>query len=67
MKPTKRLLIVLFLLSLSSFAQSNDTFDIASFQIPPGWTKQVKEGSVLLSTSDTKKRHVCTDHDVPEQ
>lgn len=44
--------ICLYLFSLSSFAQTTETFDISSFRSPAGWTKQIGEDAVLFSASD---------------
>jgi hypothetical protein len=38
-------------LAFHSFAQAVDTFDIATFQSPKGWTKQSEQFVVRLSTS----------------
>lgn len=49
-------LIVCFLsFPISSFAQTSETFDIATFQPPSGWKKQNKEGVVIFNTSDQQK------------
>lgn len=55
MKRNLFLLFCLLIVSVSSPAQSRETFDIATFQAPAGWNKQVKESTLFLSTSDTKK------------
>jgi hypothetical protein len=48
--------IVCFLsLSISSLAQTSETFDIATFQPPSGWKKQSKDGVVIFNTSDQQK------------
>jgi hypothetical protein len=50
----KRLILVaicLSTLSLSSFAQAPETFDIATFRSPKGWTKQMEQYAVKISTS----------------
>jgi starvation-inducible outer membrane lipoprotein len=54
---TKRILFSIFCLaifSLNATAQASDAFDIATFQPPSGWKKQVKEGAVIFNTSDPK-------------
>lgn len=49
-------LIVCFLsFSISSFAQTSQTFDIATFQPPNGWKKQNKDGVVIFNTSNQQK------------
>jgi len=45
----------LFALCLAVSAQTADTFDIAAFRSPAGWTKQPKDGGLIFSTSDEKK------------
>jgi hypothetical protein len=50
----KRSILVAFCLSclaLNSFAQSADTFDLATFRSPNGWNKQASENSVQISTA----------------
>jgi hypothetical protein len=53
----KLFLLSLGLLALSTIspAQARESFDIATFQIPPGWTKVNKDGVLLLKTSNTSK------------
>jgi hypothetical protein len=54
----KQLLVVIvcFLsFSISSLAQTSETFDIATFQPPNGWKKQNKEGVVIFITSNQQK------------
>src|SRR5687767_3123782 len=48
-------LICLLMPSTLAHAQASDTFDIATFQAPAGWTKQAKDGGVVFTTSDEKK------------
>jgi hypothetical protein len=51
----KRLILVaicLSTLSLSSFAQARETFDISTFQSPKGWNKQSSQNSIQISTAD---------------
>ena len=40
---------------VSSSAQISDTFDMATFQPPPGWKKQTKDGVVIFSTLNEQK------------
>ena len=50
------LLTVCFLsFYISSSAQISDTFDIATFQPPPKWKKQTKDGIVIFSTLNEQK------------
>jgi hypothetical protein len=51
----KRLLPVIICalaFSVSSLAQTAETFDIATFQPPNGWQKQTKDGVIIFSTSN---------------
>jgi hypothetical protein len=48
-------LICLLSFSAAVAAQSSETFDIATFRIPAGWTRVNKDGVVFLKTADTKK------------
>jgi hypothetical protein len=47
--------IICLLSSINSLAQTSETFDIATFQSPNGWKKQIKEGVVIFSTSNQQK------------
>src|SRR5678816_1424083 len=40
---------------VSSSAQISETFDIATFQPPPQWKKQTKDGVVIFSTLNEQK------------
>lgn len=54
----KQLLLLVtysLLFTLSTFAQSHESFDIATFQSPGGWKKQTKEGVVIYNTSNQQK------------
>jgi hypothetical protein len=42
-------------LFVSSSAQISDTFDIATFQPPPQWKRQTKDGVVIFSTLNEQK------------
>ena len=58
MKSLKQLLVVLTILvsfSVSSPAQTLDSFDIATFQPPAGWKKVNKEGIVIFNTANQQK------------
>lgn len=55
MKQLLFLFICLLSFSGSSSAQSSDTFDIATFQSPIGWQKQIKDGVVVFQTSNQKQ------------
>ena len=51
----KRLLvwiICISALSASAHAQATDTFDIATFKAPAGWTQKTHEGGILFSIGD---------------
>lgn len=45
----------IFAFSSVLYAQSPDTFDIATFTPPAGWTKEVRDGGVVYSTADKPK------------
>jgi hypothetical protein len=49
------ILTVCFLFFIVTPAQTLETFDIATFQAPRGWTKEVKDGALIYSTSDKQK------------
>ena len=49
------LTVCVLLFSINSPAQTSDTFDIATFQAPAGWKKQLKEGVVIFSTLNEQK------------
>ena len=44
-------IVCFVVLSLSSFAQAPDSFDITTFRAPAGWKKQATPNSILISTS----------------
>ena len=53
-------LIICFLsFSISSLAQTSETFDIATFQPPKGWQKQSSPDSIQLSTEDKSSGAYC--------
>jgi len=52
MKEFVSLLIGLLALTTASFGQKSETFDIATFRIPGGWTKQAGQNSLQISTED---------------
>ena len=43
--------ICISIISLSSFAQTSETFDIATFRSPKGWNKQAEQYAVRMSTA----------------
>ncbi len=47
--------ISLLVLTIGSFAQASETFDIATFTPPAGWKKQVKPGVVIYNISNENK------------
>jgi len=55
MKRSLYLFISLLALTISSFAQTAETFDIATFTAPSGWKKQLKEGAVTFTTFNESK------------
>src|SRR4030095_8552346 len=46
---------LLFALAPASFAQTTETYDIATFTPTSGWRKHTKEGALLFATADEKK------------
>jgi len=52
--------VCLLCVSLSSFAQSTETFDIATYQRPNGWTKQAGQDSVQFSIADENDYCIIT-------
>jgi len=55
MKQFFPVLVCLLTVAISSFAQSTETFDIATFQAPADWKKQSKDGVVIFNTSNQQK------------
>ena len=55
MKRSIPFLFVFFLVS-GAVAQRTDTFDIATFQIQAGWTKQAKNDGLIFTTTDKQKK-----------
>ena len=49
--------ISLFVLTTASFGQKSETFDIATFRVPPGWTKQATQSAVQISTEDEQNAY----------
>ena len=47
--------LCLYIFTNGLFAQTSDTYDIATFTPPTGWRKQTKQGAVLFATADEKK------------
>ena len=52
MKQLLFVIICALAFSVSSLAQTPETFDIATFQPPNGWQKQTKDGVIIFSTSN---------------
>src|SRR5436190_11207368 len=59
MRPILFLIVCFLSLSVSSFAQATETFDIATFQPPAGWKKQTAEASVQFSSEDSASGSFC--------
>jgi len=55
MKKLLLVLVCLYSFPISSFAQSTETFDIATFQAPTGWKKTNKDGVLIFNTSNQQK------------
>jgi len=52
MKQSIRLSVSLLILTIGTFGQTAQTFDLATFRAPAGWKKQTTEHSLQLSTDD---------------
>lgn len=52
--------ICLLSLSPAAFGQTSDTFDIATFQAPKGWNRQVGENSIQFSIEDKSDYCIVT-------
>jgi len=48
-------LVCLLTFTITSLAQSTETFDLATFQSPTGWNKQSKGGVLIFNTSNQQK------------
>jgi hypothetical protein len=59
MKPVLFLIVCFLFLPANSFAQATETFDVATFRSPAGWTKQTSEASFQISTEDKAKGTYC--------
>jgi len=57
MKPILFLIVCSLALTANSFAQTAETFDVASFQSPKGWKKEAGPNSIQFSTSDGAKAY----------
>ena len=51
--------LCLFTFATCLFAETSDSFDIATFTPPAGWKKQTKDGAVIFMTADEKKGTYC--------
>lgn len=59
---TKQLLIAgvsLLLLCVGSFGQTSESFDIATFQSPKGWTKEAGQNALQIATADKTDGAYC--------
>ncbi len=52
-------ILSLFLLSIGTFAQAQETFDIATITPPKGWNRQATQSSLQLSTEDKASGKYC--------
>ena len=59
MNHTFRILIAVLVITVGNFAQRTETFDIASFEPPNGWTKQVGTDAVQFSIEDKSSGAFC--------
>jgi hypothetical protein len=55
MKKTLSCIIFFSALCSNLLAQGSETFDIATFNPPAGWTKQAKDNGLIFTTSDKQK------------
>ena len=46
------ILISLLVLTIASFGQTSETFDIATFRVPAGWTKRTTPNSIQIAVED---------------
>ena len=51
--------ISLWFVALNSFAQTSETYDVSTFRVPKGWSKQAGPNSVLFSTEDKAAGTYC--------
>jgi hypothetical protein len=59
MKTFLILILGLFALAIDTPAQSAESFDIATFRIPNGWSKEVSESTFQISTEDRATGAFC--------
>ena len=59
MSKSFRILIAVFILTIGSFAQSAESFDITTFTPPKGWTKQAGADAVRFSIEDKAGANFC--------
>jgi hypothetical protein len=59
MNQSFRIILVVLVLTIGTFAQSAETFDIASFQSPKGWAKQAGTDAVQFSIEDKTGGTFC--------
>jgi hypothetical protein len=55
MKQLFLVLVCLYSFPVSSFVQSTETFDIATFQAPTGWKETNRDGVLIFNTSNQQK------------
>ena len=53
------LTIIVLVITFVSFAQTAESFDLATFRSPAGWAKRATEASFQLSTEDKAKGTYC--------
>lgn len=59
MKPIFFLIVCIFSFSISTFAQTTETFDLATFQPPIGWNKQAVKDSIQFSIEEKASGAYC--------
>ncbi len=59
MKRSALLITIALLFSAGASAQSPDSFDIASFQAPKGWTREANDKTIQFTTENKAERTYC--------
>jgi hypothetical protein len=59
MKNSISLLLFVFAASFGAVAQTSETFDITTFEVPKNWSRQASQNSVQLSTEDKSQGTYC--------
>src|SRR5688572_25314078 len=59
MKQALLFIVLVLSFTVGTQAQAAETFDIATFKSPKGWTRQAAQNSVQISTEDKAKGTYC--------